>query len=56
MMNRNKGVITEKFGRYLDVKKWWNKSKQYGEEEKHWLDERKVMTFEELLERRPWDN
>jgi len=55
MMERNKGVITEKFGQYLDVKKWWNKAKEYGKKEKQWLDDRRVMTFEQLLKTKPWD-
>ena len=56
MMERNKDAITRKFGRYLDVKKWWNKAKEYGREEKQWLNNRKVMTFEQLLETKPWNN
>ena len=54
MMNRNKAMITERFG--IDCNEWWHKSMEFGQEEKDWLDERKVMTFEQLLERKPWDN
>ena len=56
MMHRNEAAITERFGRYLDVKKWWNKAIEYGKDEKAWLDAHKIMTFEQLLETKPWDN
>ena len=55
MMSRNKAAITERFGRYLDVDKWWHKAMVLGKDEKAWLDENKKMTFEQLLERKPWD-
>jgi len=56
MMLRNKAVITERFGRFIDVEKWWEKAKQFGKDEKLWLDKHKVMTFEELLINQPWNN
>lgn len=56
MMQRNKKAITEKFGRFIDVNKWWEKAKQFGKDEKLWLDERKIMTFEQLLKTQPWNN
>jgi len=55
MMERNKKAVVERFGSFIDVDKWWNKAKEIGEGEKRWLDKRKVMTFEELLNKRPWD-
>lgn len=56
MMNRNKAAISERFGKYINVNKWWQKAMALGQDEKKWLDERKIMTFEELLERKPWEN
>ena len=56
MMNRNKAAITERFGRYIDVDKWWEKAKEFGKGEKEWLDSNKKLSFEELLEQRPWNN
>jgi hypothetical protein len=55
MMERNKATIVSRFGRYIDVDKWWDTAKQLGQEEKTWLDERKVMSFEELLKTAPWN-
>lgn len=55
MMRRNEKAINRRFGRFIDTKKWWDKAIELGEGEKHWIDERKVMTFEQLLKRRPWD-
>lgn len=54
MMKRNEEAITQRFGRFLDVKKWWSKAIELGKDEKQWLDERKIMTFEQLLEQQPW--
>ena len=56
MMERNKKAITERFGKFIDVKKWWEKAKEFGRDEKKWLDERKKFTFEQLLKIQPWDN
>lgn len=55
MINRNKPTLTERFGRYIDIDKWKYKAMVLGEEEKAWLDENKKMTFEELLETKPWN-
>lgn len=55
MMNRNKDAIKERFGQYIDLDKWWHKAMEIGQEEKTWLDKNKTMTFEELLETRPWE-
>lgn len=55
MMSRNKDIIKEKFGRYIDLDKWWHKAMEIGQEEKAWLDANKKMSFEQLLETRPWE-
>jgi len=56
MMVRNKAAIQERFGRYIDIPKNWNRAKELGQDEKAWLDERKTMSFEQLLETQPWNN
>jgi len=56
MMSRNKEAITNRFGKYLNVQDWWQRSMIYGKDEKAWLDENKKVTFEQLLERKPWNN
>jgi len=56
MMLRNRKAITERFGRFINVYKWWTEAIQYGKKEKLWLDKHKVMTFEELLKTQPWNN
>lgn len=55
MMLRNKAVITERFGKFIDVDKCWDQAKKYGKREKQWLDKHKVMTFEQFLETKPWE-
>jgi len=55
MMHRNAPAIKERFGRFIDIEKWWDKAIELGQEEKDWLDARKVITFEQLLELKPWD-
>ena len=54
MMLRNKKAISNRFGKYLNVDKWWQQAMVLGKDEKAWLDERKIMTFEQLLEQEPW--
>ena len=56
MMERNKKIITKKFGKFINVDKEWNNAINYGRNEKVWLDKRKVITFEQLLKETPWDN
>jgi len=46
--------LTEKFGRYINVNKWWDHAKKIGEKEKQWLDSKKVMTFEQFITSKPW--
>jgi glycosyltransferase involved in cell wall biosynthesis len=55
MIERNRAKITEKFGRFINVEKWIPKAIKYGQEEKDWLDSVKVMSFEELLAKEPWN-
>ena len=55
MMSRNKPTLDKRFGSVIDTSKWWERAKEIGEEEKAWLDERKVITFEDLLETKPWN-
>jgi hypothetical protein len=54
MMERNEKAITERFGKFINVREWWEKAKELGKDEKEWLDERKIMSFEQFLERKPW--
>lgn len=55
-MQRNKAMLTERFGRFIDVDKHWDEAKELGKNEKKWLDARKVMTFEQLVKTEPWEN
>lgn len=56
MMKRNKTALHNRFGRFINIDKWWHKAMEYGADEKRWLDVRKKMTFKQLLERKPWEN
>lgn len=53
MMKRNAPVVKEKFK--LDIEGNWEKAKKLGQREKDWLDTNKVMSFQEWLERKPWN-
>lgn len=55
MMERNEKAISERFGKFINVRDWWEKAKEIGKDEKAWLDARKIMSFEELLIKKPWD-
>ena len=55
MMKRNEKAITDRFGKFIDVRKWWHKAIELGQNERKWLSQRQVMTFEQLLTRKPWD-
>jgi len=55
MMKRNKGPIIQRFGQFIDVDKWWDKAIELGQDEYKWLREREVMTFQDMLKNRPWD-
>lgn len=56
MMNRNKAALQERFGRFINIDKWWQGAMELGANERKWLDARKVMTFDQLLKRKPWEN
>lgn len=56
MMERNKEAITNRFGKFINVTKWWDKAIEIGQEEHKWLDERKKFSFEELLIAQPWND
>jgi hypothetical protein len=56
MMHRNKKAITEHFGRFLNVDKWWSKAIEIGTNERKWLLDRQVMSFEQLLITKPWNS
>jgi len=55
MMLRNKSAIQERFGKFIDVEAQWEQAKEYGKEEKVWLDSVKKYSFEELLQQKPWE-
>lgn len=55
MMYRNKDIIKSRFGQFLDVERWWAKAIELGEGEKLWLDAHKVMTYEQFLASKPWE-
>ena len=55
MMIRNKSAINKRFGKYLNIPEWWEKSKLYGKDEKAWLDNCKIYSFDDLLEEKPWN-
>lgn len=55
MMERNEKAISERFGKFINVRDWWGKAKELGKDEKVWLDRRKIMSFEQFLERKPWN-
>ena len=54
MMKREAKMVKDRFG--LDAERVWQKAIDYGRDEKKWLDERRCCTFEELLQREPWNN
>lgn len=58
MVQRNLPALTRRFSKYIDFKQpyWWKKAKELGKDEKAWLDANKIMSFEQLLETRPWDD
>lgn len=55
MMLRNKAAIKERFGRYIDLDKEWDQSIEYGKDERKWLNRRAVISFQNLLKRKPWN-
>jgi len=55
MMKRNRPVIEERFGRYLKMDAWWERAKFWGKDERNWLLERQVMSFDEFIKTQPWN-
>ena len=55
MMERNINAITQRFGRFIDVDKEWDNAISKGTEERKWLTHRQVMSFNQLLESKPWN-
>ena len=55
MMLRNKPAIQERFGRYLDIDKYWREAIAVGLEERAWLEEHQIMTFEQFIAQKPWN-
>lgn len=54
MIERNESTLINRFGRYLDFKKWRSKAIELGQQERTWLLKRQKMSFEQLLETKPW--
>lgn len=55
-MERNKHLVGARFGKYLDIDKHWDAAIEMGQSEKDWLDGLKVISYEDLLANRPWDD
>ena len=53
MMNRIAPTVKEHFG--LDIQKHWDQAKELGATERAWLLANQVMSYQEYLDRRPWD-
>ena len=56
MMNRNKEVLNKKFGKYLNTDDLWHKAMAVGNEERKWLNERRIMSFKEFVTNKPWED
>lgn len=56
MMNRNKEAIKNRFGKFINVDKEWDRAKELGTDEYKWLRQKRVMTFNQLLRDKPWEN
>ena len=55
MIDRNREAITRRFSSDLFLPEWIAKAIEYGKDEKAWLDDRKITSFENLLGENPWD-
>lgn len=53
MMDRNEAAIKDKFK--LDTRGHWESAKKLGRYEREWLLSKQVMSFDEWLQRKPWD-
>ena len=54
MMKRNRRAMINRFGDYIAVSKWWERAIKLGIGEKRWFDERRIMSFEQLILTKPW--
>ena len=54
MMERNKEILKRRFGRYIDIERWWDKAIEIGSEEREWLLENQKISFSDLLKLKPW--
>lgn len=54
MMERNKKLIQERFGRYIDIDNNWQAAIELGRDERQWLIQKQRLTFEEFLASKPW--
>ena len=54
MMKRNKKRIDERFGKFIDVNRYWNQAMQFGEKERRWMLDNQVMTFDQFLKDKPY--
>lgn len=55
MMERNEKAITDRFGKFIDVRRWWDKAIALGQEERNWLHTREVMNFQQFIDNKPWN-
>ena len=55
MMERNREVLEKRFGKYFSPRASWKKAMRLGEDEREWILRKQKMSFEELLEKRPWN-
>lgn len=56
MMKRNKKALQEHFGKYLKIDEYWQRAMEIGRNEREWLLKRQKMSFEQLLQLKPWNS
>ena len=56
MIERNMEKIRDRFGWKSNILDAAEEAKRLGQREKDWLDERKVMSFQDWLNNEPWNN
>lgn len=55
MMERNYEKVRDRFGWKHNIMNAMQEARTLGEREKRWLDERKVMSFQDWLTNKPWN-
>ena len=55
MMKRNEEAIIKRFGKFINVKKFWSKAISLGIDERNWMLDHRITTFNQLLKDKPWD-